>query len=205
MIRILIAEDQSLVRGALAALLEMEDDLTVVAQVGRGDEVVRAAVQARPDVALLDIEMPGLDGLTATAQLRRAAPATRVLVLTVFGRSGYLRRAFDAGASGFLLKDTPADELAVAIRRVAAGLRVVDPNLAVEALSDGDNPLSVREREVLQASTEAATAADIAERLGLSEGTVRNHLSAAIQKLGARNRAEAARFAREKGWLDPMR
>jgi two-component system response regulator DesR len=205
MIRILIAEDQSLVRGALAALLEMEDDLTVVAQVGRGDEVVRAAVQARPDVALLDIEMPGLDGLTATAQLRRAAPATRVLVLTVFGRSGYLRRAFDAGASGFLLKDTPADQLAVAIRRVAAGLRVVDPNLAVEALSDGDNPLSVREREVLQASTEAATAADIAERLGLSEGTVRNHLSAAIQKLGARNRAEAARFARENGWLDPMR
>lgn len=205
MIRILIAEDQSLVRGALAALLEMEDDLTVVAQVGRGDEVVPAAIQERPDVALLDIEMPGMDGLTATAQLRRAAPATRVLVLTVFGRSGYLRRAFDAGASGFLLKDTPADDLAVAIRRIAGGLRVVDPSLAVEALSDGDNPLSVREREVLQASTEAATAAEIAERLALSEGTVRNHLSAAIQKLGARNRGEAARFARDKGWLDPMR
>lgn len=205
MIRILIAEDQSLVRGALAALLEMEDDLTVVGQVGRGDDVVPAAIEARPDVALLDIEMPGLDGLAAAAQLRRATPATRVLILTVFGRSGYLRRAFEAGASGFLLKDTPAHELAVAIRRVAGGQRVVDPTLAVEALSDGDSPLSVREREVLQASTQVATAAEIAELLALSEGTVRNHLSAAIQKLGARNRGEAARIAREKGWLDPVR
>ncbi len=205
MIRILIAEDQSLVRGALAALLDMEDDLIVVAEVGRGDEVVPAALEAQPDVAVLDIEMPGLNGLTAAAQLRRASPRTRVLMLTVFGPSGYLRRAFEAGATGFLLKDTPAAELAVAIRRVAAGTRVVDPALAVAALSEGDNPLTGREREVLQASTEVATAAEIAERLTLSEGTVRNHLSTAIQKLGARNRAEAARVAREKGWLDPSR
>jgi two-component system response regulator DesR len=205
MIRVLIAEDQSLVRGALASLLEMEHDLAVVAQVGRGDEVLPVSLETRPDVALLDIEMPGVDGLTAAAELRRALPETRVLIVTVFGRSGYLRRAFDAGASGFLLKDTPAAELAVAIRRVAEGQRVVDPTLAVEALSDGDSPLSVREREVLQASTEAATAAEIAARLTLSEGTVRNHLSAAIQKLGARNRAEAARLARQKGWLDPTR
>ena len=204
MIRVLIAEDQSLVRGAMAALLGMEPDLDVVAQVARGDEVVPAALTARPDVAILDIEMPGLDGLSAAAQLRSAMPSTRVLMVTTFGRPGYLRRALEAGAAGFLLKDAPAADLAVAIRRAAAGQRVVDPTLAVEALSEGDNPLSEREREVLGTSTQVGTIAEIAVRLSLSEGTVRNHLSAAIQKVGARNRAEAARIAREKGWLEPL-
>jgi len=203
MIRVLVAEDQGLVRGALVALLGLERDLEVVAEVARGDEVVAAALAARPEVALLDIEMPGLDGLTACAQLRTAVPACRVIVVTTFGRPGYLRRAMEAGASGFLLKDAPAAQLADAIRRVAAGGRVVDPGLAVEALSEGSNPLSARERVVLATSLEAATVADMAAVLGLSEGTVRNHLSAAIQKTGARNRAEAARIAAEKGWLAP--
>jgi len=202
-IRVLLAEDQSMVRGALAALLDLEGDMDVVAQVGRGDEVVAAALGARPDVALLDIEMPGLDGLAAAAQLRTALPATRVLIVTTFGRPGYLRRAMEAGAAGFVLKDAPATELATAIRRVAAGQRVVDPTLAVAALSEGGSPLSDREREVLAASTELGTIAEIASRLSLSEGTVRNHLSAAIQKVGARNRAEAARIAGDKGWLSP--
>ncbi len=192
-----------MVRGALAALLGLERDIEIVAEVARGDEVVPAALTTRPDVALLDIEMPGLDGLTAAAQLRAAVPACRVVILTTFGRPGYLRKAMEAGASGFLLKDAPASELASAIRRTAAGARVVDPALAVAALSEGSNPLSEREREVLAASVELATIADIAARLSLSEGTVRNHLSAAIQKLGARNRAEAARIAEEKGWLAP--
>ena len=203
MIRILIAEDQSLVRGAIVALLGMERDLEVVADVGRGDEVVPRALETRPAVALLDIEMPGLDGLTAAAQLRTALPSCRVIVVTTFGRPGYLRRAMEAGASGFLLKDTPARELAAASRRVAAGGRVVDPALALDALTEGSNPLSEREREILATSLEVATIADMAGRLSLSEGTVRNHLSAAIQKVGARNRAEAARIALEKGWLAP--
>jgi two-component system, NarL family, response regulator DesR len=203
-IRVLIAEDQGLVRGALTALLGLEGDIEVVAEAGRGDEVVPRALEVNPDVALLDIEMPGLDGLAAAAQLRRALPACRVLMLTTFGRPGYLRRAMEAGASGFLLKDAPATELASAIRRAAAGGRVVDPALALEALSEGSNPLSEREREVLTATIEAATIADIAKRLSLSEGTVRNHLSAAIQKVGARNRAEAARIALEKGWIGPI-
>jgi two-component system, NarL family, response regulator DesR len=202
-IKVLIAEDQRLVRGALAALLGLEGDLEVVAEVGRGDEVVARALEAGPDVALLDIEMPGLDGLAAAAQLRRAVPGCRVLILTTFGRPGYLRQAMDAGASGFLLKDAPAAELASAIRRAAAGARVVDPTLALEALSEGSNPLSERERQVLAATFEAATIADIATRLSLSEGTVRNHLSAAIQKVGARNRGEAARIALDKGWIGP--
>jgi two-component system response regulator DesR len=203
MIRILIAEDQSLVRGAIVALLGLEQDLEVVADVARGDEVVPRALEARPDVALLDIEMPGVDGLTAAAQLRAALPSCRVIVVTTFGRPGYLRRAMEAGASGFLLKDAPATQLADAIRRVAAGGRVVDPALAIDALAEGTNPLSPREREVLSASVETATIAGLAQRLSLSEGTVRNHLSAAIQKVGARNRAEAARIAEEKGWLAP--
>jgi len=203
-IRVLLAEDQSMVRGALAALLDLEGDIEVVAQVARGDEVVPAALTARPDVALLDIEMPGLDGLAAAAQPRTAMPATNVIMVTTFGRPGYLRRAMDAGASGFLMKDAPASELAGAIRRVAAGQRVVDPALAVAALSEGGNPLSEREREVLVAARELGTIAEIADRLSLSEGTVRNHLSAAIQKVGARNRAEAARMADEKGWLAPL-
>ena len=203
MTRILLAEDQALVRGALAALLELEHDLEVVAQVGRGDEVVPQALQTRPDVALLDIEMPGLDGLAAAAQLRAALPACRVVILTTFGRPGYLRRAMEAGATGFLLKDAPASDLAAAVRRVAHGQRVVDPALALDALSEGPNPLSAREREALALATTTGTVADIATQLGLSEGTVRNHLSAAIQKVGARNRSEAARIAAAKGWLAP--
>jgi two-component system response regulator DesR len=203
MIRLLVAEDQALVRGAIVALLGLERDLEVVAEVARGDEVVARALEARPDVAMLDIEMPGLDGLSAAAQLRTALPSCRVIVVTTFGRPGYLRRAMEAGASGFLLKDAPAPQLADAIRRVAAGGRVVDPALALDALSEGTNPLSMREREVLAISLEVATIAEMAARLSLSEGTVRNHLSAAIQKVGARNRAEAARIAEEKGWLAP--
>jgi two-component system, NarL family, response regulator DesR len=203
-IHVLLAEDQSLVRGAIAALLSMETDIEVVAQVASGDAVVPEALRTRPDVAVLDIEMPGMDGLAAAAALRRALPGCRVLIVTTFGRPGYLRQAMEAGALGFVLKDAPAAELANAIRSVAAGRRVVDPALALDALSDGSNPLSDREREVLHASTEQATVAEIAASMSLSEGTVRNHLSAAIQKTGARNRAEAARLARDKGWLEPQ-
>lgn len=201
MIRVLLAEDQAMVRGALAALLRLEDDIAVVAEVDRGDEVVAAALRARPDVALLDIEMPGADGLSAAGALREALPECRVVMLTTFGRVGYLRRAMSGGAVGFLLKDAPAAELAKAIRRVAKGERVLDPALALTALSEGDNPLTPREREVLAAAVDGATIADIAARLMLSEGTVRNHLSVAIQKLGGRNRVEAARLAEQKGWL----
>ena len=204
-IRVLLAEDQSLVRGALAALLSMEDDIAVVAQVSSGDAVVPTALEVRPDVAMLDIEMPGMDGLAAAAALRTAIPACRVLIVTTFGRPGYLRQALEAGATGFVLKDAPASQLAIAIRQVAAGRRVVDPALALDALTEGANPLSEREREVLVASTGQATVADIARVMTLSEGTVRNHLSAAIQKVGAHNRAEAARIALDKGWLDPPR
>jgi two-component system response regulator DesR len=201
MIRVLVAEDQGLVRGALAALLRLQKDIEVVGEAGRGDEVVAAAVAARPDVVLLDIELPGVDGLTAAAALREALPASRVVMLTTFGRIGYLRRAIDAGAVGFLLKDAPATELATAIRRVMAGERVVDPGLALTALSEGESPLTTREREVLAAAIDGATIKDIAARLFLTEGTVRNHLSVAIQKVGCRNRIEAARLAEQKGWL----
>lgn len=201
MIRVLLAEDQEMVRGALAALLSLEPDIDVVAQVGRGDEVVAAVEREQPDVALLDIEMPGLDGIAAAAGVRARAPGCRVLILTTFGRPGYLRRAMAAGASGFMLKDAPAGELAVAIRRTVKGDRIVDPVLAATALSEGESPLSGRETEVLAASADGSSVADIARRLFLSEGTVRNHLSAAIQKLNARNRAEAARTALDKGWL----
>jgi two-component system, NarL family, response regulator DesR len=200
-IRVLIAEDQGMVRGALASLLGLEPDIEVVAQVSRGDEVVTAAVDARPDLALLDIEMPGATGLEAAAELRRELPECRVLIVTTFGRPGYLRRAMEGGASGFLLKDAPASELANAIRRAHGGERVVDPGLAAAALSEGESPLTEREREVLAASRQYATVADIAEALYLSPGTVRNHLSAAMGKLGARNRGEAVRVAEEKGWL----
>jgi len=201
--RVLIAEDQAMVRGALAALLGLEPDLEIVAQVSRGDEVMAAAERVEPDVALLDIEMPGRDGIAAAAELHAAMPRVRILIVTTFGRPGYLRQAMEAGASGFVLKDAPASELAVAIRRVVRGERVVDPTLAVEALSGGADPLSDREREILAASLELATIADIADRLSLSEGTVRNHLSSAIQKVGARNRGEAARIAQARGWLRP--
>jgi two-component system response regulator DesR len=203
MIRVLIAEDQAMVRAALAALLKLERDIEVVAEVGRGDDVLATAVSARPDVALLDIEMPGLDGLSVAALLRQALPECRVLILTTFSRPGYLRQAMELGAAGFLLKDSPASELANAIRRAKAGLRTVDPALAVVALSEGANPLTERERDVLTASLEEPTVAGIAQSLFLSEGTVRNHLSAAIQKLGAHNRAEAVRLAQQKGWLGP--
>ena len=201
MIRIFLAEDQEMVRGALAALLNMEEDIQVVAEAGRGDEVLAAVSKTRPDVALLDIEMPGGDGLSAARILRQEFPACRVVILTTFGRSGYLRQAMESGAVGFLIKDSPAADLARAIRRVMAGERVVDPELALSALSDGSNPLTPREQDVLRASLEGATIAGIAARLSISEGTVRNHLSAAIQKMNAQNRMEAARLAEDKGWL----
>lgn len=201
MISVLLAEDQAMVRGALVALLELEGDIQVVASVASGEEVVPAALSFRPAVALLDIELSGMDGLRAAASLRKVLPSCRVLMLTTFGRVGYLRRAMAAGVSGFLLKDAPSAELAQAIRRVMAGERVVDPGLALTALSAGDNPLTFREREVLAAAMDGATLADIAAQLELSEGTVRNHVSLAIQKLGCRNRIEAARLAEKKGWL----
>jgi two-component system, NarL family, response regulator DesR len=201
MIRVLLAEDQAMVRGALAALLSREPDIEVVAEVARGDEVVEAAQAAQPDVALLDIEMPGGSGLAAAALLRKALPSCRTVILTTFGRSGYLQRAMESGAVGFLLKDAPAAELALALRRVMAGERVVDPDLALAALSEGSSPLTPRERDVLSASLFGASLAEIAARLVLSEGTVRNHLSTAMQKLGAQNRMEAARLAEQKGWL----
>lgn len=203
MIRVLLAEDQTMVRGALSALLALEGDIEVVAEVARGDQIVAAAEQAQPDVALLDIELPGIDGLAAAAMLRDRTPDIRVIMLTTFGRPGYLRRAMEAGAIGYVLKDAPADTLATAIRRAMEGKRTVDPTLAVSALSEGGNPLTSRERDVLAASREVATIAEIAARLYLSEGTVRNHLSVAIQKLEAHNRAEAVRIAEQKGWLDP--
>jgi two-component system, NarL family, response regulator DesR len=201
MIRVLLAEDQAMVRGALASLLELEPDISVVSEAARGDEVTDAALQARPDVALLDIEMPGATGLEALQRLRRELPDVRVLILTTFGRPGYLRRAMESGASGFLLKDAPAHQLASAIRRAVAGERVVDPGLAAAALSQGESPLTVREREVLCASRDHATIADIAGALYLSPGTVRNHLSSVIQKLDAHNRGEAVKIADHNGWL----
>jgi two-component system, NarL family, response regulator DesR len=200
-IRVLIAEDQGMVRGALASLLGLEPDIEVVAQVSRGDEVLDAAIAAKPDVSLLDIEMPGQSGLDALSELAGALPGCRILILTTFGRPGYLRRAMEGGASGFLLKDAPAGELATAIRRAVAGERIVDPGLAAAALSQGQSPLTPREHEVLAASRQHATVADIARALYLSPGTVRNHLSSVMQKLDARNRAEAVRVAEERGWL----
>jgi two-component system, NarL family, response regulator DesR len=201
MIRVLIAEDQAMVRGALASLLGLEEDIEVVAEVDRGDQVLAAARQTRPDVALLDIEMPGLDGISVAGELARELPETRSLILTTFGRPGYMRRALAEGASGFLLKDAPANELAAAIRSVAAGRPAMDPTLAAAAIREGDSPLTPREHEVLLAAAGHDTAADIAAALHLSEGTVRNYLSAAIRKVGARNRREAIELAREKGWL----
>ena len=200
-IRLLLADDQELIRKALAALLDLEEDFTVVASVGRGDEVVAAARRSGAEVALLDIEMPGIDGLAAAAVLSQQVPSCRSLILTTFGRPGSLQRAMDAGASGFVVKDAPAEQLADAIRRVAAGARVVDPALAAETLVHGASPLSSRERDVLVASREGTTVAEMASRLYLSEGTVRNYLSAAIAKTGARNRAEASRIAEDQGWL----
>ena len=199
-IHILLVEDQAMVRGALAALLALEPDMEIVAEVARGDEVVAAALAAQPYVALLDVEMPGADGLTAAA-VHAKLPACRILILTTFGRPGYLRRAMESGVVGFLLKDAPAAQLAAAIRRAMAGERVVDPMLAVSALSEGVSPLTERERMVLAASSHGASIAEIAASLYLSEGTVRNYLSVAMQKLGAHNRVEAAHLAEQKGWL----
>ncbi|ARX83122.1 MULTISPECIES: response regulator transcription factor [Streptomyces] len=201
MIRVLLAEDQGMMRGALALLLGMEEDIEVVAQVAAGDDIVHTALTSRPDVALLDIELPGRSGLDAAADLREECPDCRVLILTTFGRPGYLRRAMDAGAAGFLVKDGPVEELAEAIRAVLRGEVVVDPALAAAALEAGPNPLTAREAEVLTASVDGATVADIAAALHLSESTVRNYLSAAIGKTGTRNRMEAVRVARREGWL----
>jgi two-component system, NarL family, response regulator DesR len=201
LIRVLIAEDQAMIRGALAALLSTEADIEVVAQVERGDRVLDEALRTKPDVALLDIEMPGKDGITAAAELRANLPTCRVLILTVFGRPGYLRRAVDAGVAGFLLKDAPPDELASAIRRTAKGEKVIDSQLAHAALSEGSSPLTPRERDVLAMSVRGASVEEVARSLHLTNGTVRNHLSIAIQKLNAKNRVEAARIAEEKGWL----
>jgi two-component system response regulator DesR len=202
-IRVLLAEDQAMIREALAALLSFEDDIEVVAQVGRGDEVTRAARDAKPDVALLDIEMPGMDGLSAAAALRTACPAVKIIILTTFGRPGYLRRAMESGASGFIVKDSPAGKLARTIRDVLAGQRVIDPDLAAAALAEGASPLTPREKDVLAAAArnDGATLAQIAAAVYLSEGTVRNYLSSCIQKTGARNRAEAVRVAQDRGWL----
>ncbi len=196
-----MADDQALVRGALAALLGLEPDLDVVAQVGRGDEVLQTALAHRPQIAVLDVEMPGMDGIAAAAQLRTALPECRVLMVTTFGRPGYLRRAMQAGVSGFVVKDTPAQQLAEAIRKVHQGLRVVDPTLAAETLTQGESPLTGRETEVLRAAAAGGTVQDVAGALFLSEGTVRNYLSSAIGKTGARTRAEAVRLAEENGWL----
>jgi two-component system response regulator DesR len=201
MIRILIAEDQAMVREAIAGLLDLEDDLEVVAQVGRGDEVLAAAQASGPDVALLDIEMPGANGLEVLGRLAAQRPGCRILILTTFGRPGYLRRAMEGGAAGFLLKDAPIAELSAAIRRAMAGERIVDPGLAASALSEGSSPLTQREQEVLLASREHATVAQVAAALHLSVGTTRNHLSAIMGKLGAHSRIEALRIAEEKGWL----
>lgn len=200
-IRLLLADDQALVRGALAALLELEPDIVVVSQVGRGDEVVDAARESRADVCLLDIEMPGMTGIEAAAELQREVPSARSLIVTTFGRPGYLRRAVDAGASGFVVKDTPASQLADAVRRVHAGLRVIDPTLATESLTAGDSPLTERETDVLRAALDGATVAAIAREVHLSPGTVRNYLSSAMGKTGTDTRAQAAQVARERGWL----
>ncbi|MFD7030871.1 response regulator transcription factor [Streptomyces sp. NPDC059917] len=200
-IRILLAEDQSMVREALAALLGLEPDIEVVAQVARGDQVLAAAQAHDVNVALLDIEMPGLTGIEAAALLRDGVPGLKIVILTTFGRPGYLRGAMEAGASAFLVKDAPAAQLAEAVRKVLAGDRVIDPTLAAAALAEGANPLTDREREVLRAAEDGATNAELAARLHLSQGTVRNYLSTAIQKLAARNRQEAVSIARTKGWL----
>ncbi|AXB49160.1 response regulator [Amycolatopsis albispora] len=201
MIRVLVADDQALVRGALAAMLGLEPDIEVVAQAASGDEVVALARASEVDVVLLDVQMPGKDGLEAAAELHAALPGCRIIVCTTFGRPGYLARAMAAGAAGFVVKDSPPEQLVDAVRRVHSGLRVVDPALAAESLATGTSPLTGRELEVLRAAGDGATVADVAARLHLSDGTVRNHLSAAIGKTGARTRAEAIRIAEDRGWL----
>jgi two-component system response regulator DesR len=200
-IRVIVAEDQAMVLGALAALLDMEGDIEVVARAANGKDAVRLVQQVRPEVLITDIEMPGLTGLEVAAELKRRNYPVRIIILTTFARAGYLRRALDAGASGYLLKDMPAEQLADAVRRVHKGLRVIDPQLAAEAWTNEPDPLTERERQVLRLAGEGVASTDIAIELSLSEGTVRNYLSEAMSKLGAANRVEAARIARSKGWL----
>lgn len=200
-IRLVIADDQALVRGALAALLALEDDIEVVGVAADGAQALQLVVEQAPDVCLMDIQMPGTDGIEATRALRERSPGTRVLIVTTFARPGYLRSALDAGASGFMAKDAPAEDLADAVRRVHSGMRVLDPALAQESLFDGANPLSERERQVLRLAADGRSAAAIAAEVFLSAGTVRNHLSSAIGKTGAENRAQAVRIAQDKGWI----
>lgn len=201
MIRVLLADDQALVRGALASMLRLEADMEVVAEAGSGAEALEAAARTGPDVALLDVQMPGPDGLAVAAELRRVLPACRVVICTTFGRPGYLARAMSAGAAGFVVKDSPPEQLVEAIRRVHAGLRVVDPALAAESLASGTSPLTDRESDVLRAASDGGTVSDISRSLHLSKGTVRNHLSSAMGKTQARTRAEAVRLAEGNGWL----
>lgn len=200
-IRLVVADDQAMLRGALTALLDLEQDLQVVGVAGSGDEAVRVVAETAPDVCLMDIQMPGLDGIEATRAVRAAHPATRVLIVTTFARPGYLRAAMDAGAGGFVVKDAPAEQLADAVRRVHAGMPVVDPALAQASLFEGANPLSDRERQILRLAADGRGAAAIAAEVFLSAGTVRNNLSAAIGKVGAANRAQAVRIAQDKGWI----
>jgi two-component system response regulator DesR len=200
-IRVIIAEDQAMVLGALAALLDMEADLEVIARAANGSEALRLVQQLHPEVLITDIEMPGLSGLEVASELKRRNYPVRIIILTTFARAGYLRRALDAGASGYLLKDMPAEQLADAVRRVHKGLRVIDPQLAAEAWTNEPDPLTERERQVLRLAGDGMASTDIAVELRLSEGTVRNYLSEAMSKLGAANRVEAARIARAKGWL----
>lgn len=201
MIKVLIADDQALVRGALSALLGLESDIQVVAEVASGAEALVQARAALPDVALLDVQMPGMDGLTTAEQLRTVVPACRVIICTTFGRPGYLARAMAAGAAGFVVKDAPPEQLVDAVRRVHAGLRVVDPVLAAESLASGRSPLTPRELEVLRAAGRGGTVAEVAQQVHLSQGTVRNYLSAAMGKTGARTSADAVRLAEQRGWL----
>ncbi len=201
MIRVLLAEDQLMFRTAVRRLLELEEDIEVVAEVARGDELVAAALAAQPDVAVVDIEMPAQDGITAASELRQSLPSCRTLILTMYGRPGFVQRAMESGLSGFVLKDAPIEVLAAAIRQCAAGENVVDPALAARALRAGACPLSTREREILAACAEGLSTAELAARLWLSEGTVRNRVSEILGKLGVRNRAEAVQIATENGWL----
>ena len=200
-IRVLLAEDQTMLRGALAALLNLESDITVIAQAANGREALKLSQQHSPDVVITDIEMPGRSGLELADDLKSIASSPRVIILTTFARPGYLRRALDAGARGYLLKDRPASELAEAVRRVHAGMRAIDPALAAEAWETEQDPLSDRERQILRSAGDGRSSGEIAAELHLSEGTVRNYLSDAISKLGAANRVDAARIARDRGWL----